>query len=435
MQELNFLYQSEMRNRSAIRLLLAANFISGLAQGLSMIAIASYLGIVIKEQNFLQDVYFIIALVTIFWGIYAGSLVDRFSRKNIMLIVGGLGGVFLLSTALYGMANDGLPKEAVGMVFAFTMFVYNIHYPNLYAFAQEITEPKDYGRITSLLEIVGQFTTASAGAVAAFLLKGTEGGMANILGFNIEVPFDIAPVSIEKIFLVDGITYLLAISIIMFIKYEPIDRLQKDFGSVVGRLKIGIGYLKERPLLFGFGLASYGVFISILLISFSLLPIYLPNQLNAGSDIYATAEMYYAIGSAFAGVFILRIFRNTTLTRSIITLTALAMTILIVLLFNKSLGVFYGLFLLFGLSNAGIRILRITYIFKIVPNNLMGRVGSVISNSGMVVRFLFASLFTLNFFTVSNNIIYAFLILAVFVSICLSFLVAKRKSLEEMVRN
>ena len=33
--------------------------------------------------------------------------------------------------------------------FGTTMFHYNIHYPNLYAFGQEISEPKDYGKLNS----------------------------------------------------------------------------------------------------------------------------------------------------------------------------------------------------------------------------------------------------------------------------------------------
>ena len=39
------------------------------------------------------------------------------------------------------------------LVFGLTMFNYNIHYPNLYAFVQEITDKKHYGKINSYIEV------------------------------------------------------------------------------------------------------------------------------------------------------------------------------------------------------------------------------------------------------------------------------------------
>ena len=47
----------------------------------------------------------------------------------------------------------------VVFVFGITIFNYNIHYPNLYAFGQEITEPKNYGKLNSYIEVQGQVTS------------------------------------------------------------------------------------------------------------------------------------------------------------------------------------------------------------------------------------------------------------------------------------
>ena len=38
-------------------------------------------------------------------------------------------------------------STAMILVFGITIFNYNVHYPNLYAFGQEITEPKNYGKL------------------------------------------------------------------------------------------------------------------------------------------------------------------------------------------------------------------------------------------------------------------------------------------------
>ena len=40
----------------------------------------------------------------------------------------------------YGFRFDNVPDFFVLLVFGLTIFNYNIHYPNLYAFGQEITE-------------------------------------------------------------------------------------------------------------------------------------------------------------------------------------------------------------------------------------------------------------------------------------------------------
>jgi len=69
------------------------------------------------------------------------------------------------------MEIGALPWQLVAGVFMLTFLNYAVHYPNLYAFVQEIIEPKYYGRITSYLEIQGQLTSILAGAGAALLLE------------------------------------------------------------------------------------------------------------------------------------------------------------------------------------------------------------------------------------------------------------------------
>ena len=114
-------------------------------------------------------------------------------------------------------------------------FHYNVHYPNLYAFGQEITEPKNYAKLNAYIEIQGQSTSIFAGAFAAILLTGTENGILNLLGFKIQIPFDIQAWQIHEIFLMDAFTYVLAFIIILFIKYKPVVKriLTKETCSVV----------------------------------------------------------------------------------------------------------------------------------------------------------------------------------------------------------
>ena len=75
-----------MKNRKAIYLLFLANIISGMAQGISMLAIPWYFAEV-SRTDFFWNFYLIITFITLFWGIYAGTLIDRYSRKNYLLLL------------------------------------------------------------------------------------------------------------------------------------------------------------------------------------------------------------------------------------------------------------------------------------------------------------------------------------------------------------
>ena len=211
-----------MQNKQAITLLFLANIISGLAQGISMVAIPWYFVKVVDRPEFFTSSYVIITFLTLFWGLYAGTLIDRYSRKKLFIIINAVCGLIIGSIALYGFHMSYLADFFVILVFGVTIFNYNIHYPNLYAFGQEITESKNYGKLNSYIEVQGQTTSVLAGAFAALLLTGTQNNVLEIAGFSFVLPFDIMAWDIYEIFLMDAITYVFVIFIFMMIKYKPI---------------------------------------------------------------------------------------------------------------------------------------------------------------------------------------------------------------------
>ena len=89
------------------------------------------------------------------------------------------------------------------------------------------------------------------------------------------------------------------------------------------------------------------------------------------------------------------------------------------LAFTSQTSVLMFVSFILGLTNAGTRILRITYLFEHIPNNIMGRTGSVFNTINIFLRFVFIALFTLPFFNQSNNVIWAYCIggLFIFISI------------------
>ncbi len=407
-----------MKNRSAVLLLLLANTVSGIAQGISMIAIPWYFA----KQDMMSQfglVYMFTTALAIFWSPYCGTLIDRFNRKYIFLALTAIVGLLVASIAGLGFYWGTLPWYLVAAVFTLTFLDYNLHYPCVYAFAQEISEPRHYGSMTSYIEVQGQLTTIMAGGVAAILLEGTRAGQSEFFGLPISLPFDIPAWSIQQIFLLDAATYFLAFLIIAAMRYVSLKERTPDKGSVWQQLKIGFNYLLEHRMILLFGVASYAVFAVTLLTNFYLSASYVNKHLLASGDVYAISEIFYSIGAVFAGVAIRRVFSWTNIPVSVTLMTGICAVLLAVLTFTCNIPIFYSMLLILGITNAGIRIQRTTFLFKHVPNQVYGRATSIFFLTNIASRIVLLGLFAMPFFQWSNNIIYAFGILSVFLFLAL----------------
>jgi len=378
---------------------------------MSMIAIPWYFAQ--KEMlSYFGVVYIITNIIVLFWSPISGSIVDKYDRKKIFLTLTIVVGSVIGAISFLGYSLGELPPLIVASVFMITFLNYNVHYPCLYAFVQEITEGKYYSKISSLLEIVGQFTTIVAGAVATLLLEGTANGFLSIFGQNIYLGFNIEAWKIHEIFLLDSSTYFVGFLIILFIKYKPILERKVETGNLITRLKVGISYLKDNKSILWFGVLSYTVFLALLLEAFYLGVSYVSNHLQESGDVYSNSKMAYALGAICVGFTLRFVFKYMNIPKAVIIMTFLMGLIYMTLALTQSLFIFFSMMFLVGIMNAGTRIARMTYLFKNVPNQFFGRVGSVLFFTNVILRVLLLMLFTLPFFQVGNNIIYAFIIVS-----------------------
>ena len=421
-----------MKNKSAIILLFIANIISGFAQGISMLAIPWYFTDILNMDNIYVIGYGILTFISLFWSLYAGTLIDRYSRKKMFLYSNLCCAVIIGCISLFGFLNNGTPWILALLAFGTTMFHYSIHYPNLYAFGQEISEKKNYGKLNSYIEIQGQATSVFAGAFAAILLSGTENKMINIIGINIPILFNIEPWEVHEIFLMDAITYVLAFTIILFIKYQPVINNKIDKDKIFNRLKNGIIYLKKNKLIFIFGLCSYFIFTFLIVELFVLLPSYVNNYLNQGGNVFASSEVYYSIGALLSGMFINKVFIKSNAVLGVIIMMIATILGCIILFFTKSVGVFYFITLTIGITNAGTRIMRITYIFQHVSNNIIGRVGSVLSSISILIRLLMVVIFSQFILVDGKNSEWGYLFGAIFLILGVIPLMLNYKKLVNM---
>jgi MFS transporter, DHA3 family, macrolide efflux protein len=361
------------------------------------------------------NIYLFVTLASLAWGIYVGSLVDKYNRKNLFMLTSVFGATALFAASASGYYFGNVPWYMIAFAFGSTVFIYNIHYPSLYAFAQEISEPKDYGRITSYIEVQGQTTSALAGAFAAILLQGSENGMLNLFGFHVHLGFDFGAWTMQEIFLLDGSTYILSLLLVSMMHFVPVAKRYAENESVWQRLMTGSKYLLQNPLIFLFGTLGASVFVAILVIGFYLGPIYIDKHLHQQADVYASYEFYFATGSIMAGLFIQRLFSRWNEVAGVILLSFVAAGCYVACMFHISVGILYFIAFTEGLANAGSRVLRVSYQFKRIPNQVIGRTTSVFVAVNVIFRLAFVSVFSAPFFTGSGNVIYAYLAFAIFI--------------------
>ncbi len=410
------------KNQLTLFLLFSANIVSGFAQGITMIAIPWHL---VHNLSALNGKWLNTALVTavtfgsLFWGLYAGTLIDRYSRKRIFQILTLIDAFIICGSAISGLYLGYLPFPLIALVYTTTIFTYNVHYPNLYAFVQEIFDRSYYAKVNSAIEIQGQSTSFLGMMLGGIIIYGSPeyDWWPETLSFEAW--------KLSEIFLLDGCTYILGFFLITLIPYQQQLR-NIDKGNILSRVRQGYVYLSEHKPLFVFGLASYVMFFSLLIIIRVLMPIYVSDYLRADALVLAAFKGLTSLGSVTAGVFGFSAFvKKGHLIRQIIGLMILGLSIYILLSITHS--IFYTLFgaFLIGLSNAGIRILRITYIVRKVPNHIIGRVNSFFSILNVAMRVIFLSILTTPFFSdVENgdNIPYAFLLLGFILALAVSTL-------------
>lgn len=404
-----------LQNRQAIILLFAANSISGLAQGITMLAIPWYFINTLDKQGLYGLLYAVITGLATFWMLYSGALIDRFDRKRIFMGINASGAAMLLSLAAFGYLYGSVDIWVAGLAFGTTFFIYNIHFPTLYAFAQEITAAKDYNRIISLLEVQHQLTATTSGLIGAALLAGMAWSGTLIAGLAIG-PIHISPWPLERILLANGITYLIALALVYFIRYQSVAEKHIDTGSVWMRMRMGLDYLRANPYFALFGMLSYSVFISVLVAIYYLVPKYTEVHLDAGIENFGVFRGAFSLGAVLAGVLVVYLFRNTRPSVAVLIMGFIAAAFYFVGIFNTSMWLFYLLGLVLGICNAGTRIMRAAYIFKRVPNSIIGRVSGIFNLYHMTFRFAFTLLFAMPFFSEGSNVLWAFLGLGLFVT-------------------
>ena len=84
-----------------------------------------------------------------------------------------------------------------------------------------------------------------------------------------------------------------------------------------------------------------------------------------------------------------------------------------------------------GLTNAGTRVMRTTFLFQNIPNQVYGRANSIFFLGNIAARLFFIAIFAFPFFQKENHVIYTFVILGMFLVISALVLVRYAPQIEK----
>lgn len=354
------------------RFLLAGNILSHIGNGIAMIAVPWLL---VKQSNGEQVYGYITmaaALITMFLLPYIGSLIDKFSRKKMLIFAEWWGLICTILMAIIEWQNPQPSVYSLIAMFLIGSVVYSIHFPTRFAFTQEIFEPQQYKQLNGLLEVQGQI---------AFMVAGGLGGIL------VEVT------SFSNVMLLDATTFILGLLFFALIPYQPKPQGVKA-SSAWKDFKEGVEFIRTYKHTTRFFVYTMLPFITVL-IGIYLMPIYVSKTLQADAMVYGWHEVAWAIGSVIAG-FTIPMLVVKVQGRVLVILCVLIYSLgMMALAINTSVIGFLVLSLLMGWGNAGRRVARATVMMENIDNKMIGRMNSTLMSFGKLIQVFLVYGFTL----------------------------------------
>jgi len=370
---------------SRFRTILIANILSSIGSGITMIAVPWLLVTTPKGNTLFGVVTLLSTIISFLLTPFIGTIIDKVSRKKV-LTLGELTSFLVVGFfAIMGFLGTSYSTWHYITLYFIAGLYYSFFYPAIFAFNQELFDLDDFKTLNGAMEIQGQLSSMIAGAIASFILS---------------------KLAFQWILLIDALTYLAAFILLSKISYQKPDR-EINNRSFFRNMSQGYTYIKKKPALFIFLIASFMPFIGVMLSNY-LIPVYMTQVMKTDSSSYSLQSMVYGIGAIVAG-FLIPFLTNKLGNKKTILLTVSCYTFFISLIvWIKILPIFliFTFFLAFG--NAGTRVARNTFMMNRIPNNIIGRVDSIFR--GLGIRIILLILFT--YFSSSNHPSFGFIILS-----------------------
>ncbi|MFB5086693.1 MFS transporter [Psychrobacillus sp. PGGUH221] len=357
-------------NDSRFRLIICANIASSIGSGITMIAIPWML--VSSENGNAVFGYVSIGMTIISFIItpFVGNLVDKVSRKNLLLTSEFVCLILLLFFAMIGFVGLSYEIWHFTIIYIIGSLYYTIFYPTMFALNQEIFKKDQYKSLNGIMEVQGQLSSMIAGGIASVLLLKWD---------------------LHYILLLDVLSYGAAIYFYMKLPYVR-TKVNKSGKVIKSKASDGLTYMLKHPIMFVFLVFSFMPFIGVMLTNY-LFPVYLVDILKADASVYGLEGMIYAMGAVAAGMFVPTLARRAGNGKTII-FGVITYTIAISLIVFVNLPVYLSLMFFLALGNSGARVARNSFLMDNIPNDIIGRVDSLFRSIGLLLRIVLLAIFT-----------------------------------------
>lgn len=367
-----------------------ANTISRFGDSVDMIAYSYLVYLLTGSEVLLATVFIFNVLPNIIFSTFAGTVVDFFSKKNIVILGDLLRASLVLLAAVLHLNNLLLTWHLFSLTFL-NSTIETFVSPCKFSTIPKLIDEKHYllvnsslRSITNLVELIG---LASAGIIIGFI--GVSGAL-----------------------ILDAITFLISSMIISLVKFPHEKKIALTKSNYSSAYKEGIKFTFNNKVILA-------LVISMALLNFlltpmnALLPAYVKDILLMGPEGISYFSISFAIGGIFGGIIAGKIGEKLSLKRMIaiglllggVSYTCLGLPIFIPLLNNILIicifALLLGLFIPF--ASAGLS----TFLMKIIPKDMLARVGAVMNMFGQCATPLgaLASAIIVAFFPLSGVIL------------------------------
>lgn len=351
-----------MSQAAKIKLFFIVNALASIGLNIGVIGVNWFI-IDVTHQNSILGLYGALSLISAFltlaWG---SSLTDKYNK------------ISLLKYCCFGQ----------GLIFILTGLLYYAHFPALYII---------YGLAVLNMPLIVIFSTVSRGAVPTLWDKENLSKGNSALEITIQVGAMLAALLTGVLYKYAGFSLLLFVgaalavlagAMLAFSKHSFEYRLPEKEAFFSG-LKKGFSYLCQNHYLFLYGVV---VFIPTIVISTSntVIPGYVEQTLRQGPIVYGIGDMCFAVGALLAGFIAPRLAKRFVEEKTSLLFSGLGLLSLGVLgIWHHNILFFLCVFIA-GIALAGLRILLNTTFMKLVHEQFLGRVLSLLMALSIAIQ-------------------------------------------------
>jgi len=294
---------------------------------------------------------------------FAGPLADRYPRRTLAIASDAFR--LVLVAAMAALAYAGSPSLPVLYVLTFLVGLgHSVFWPSITALLQEVIRPDQLTAASGLAEITWQVGNLTGAA----------------LGGPILVRFGLGTA-----FAIDAATYLVSALALLALHHRPAPA-EGPHESGLAMARAGMAYLRSHPAVAGFGIASVIPWVATISLNIVLVA-YVLDVLHLGATAYGLADMTYGVGAMASGIFaallVLRLGEWRAMTGVMVALIACYAALAAS---PAAIPVFYAVLFLAGFCSSAFRVMTTAYLFKVVPNEVMGRASSSFLLVSMVLQ-------------------------------------------------